>query len=133
MEQLAGDEPRKVVHAEASQVGMCPGRDGDGVGAREQHAADEAAYHDAAREHQVPQAGPRPVVREERDVARPRRGAVVAAYTRPTMLLVADHDQSGCYESEERPGHIPGPGAEQQIGHTGNLHYRVTGLKRRSW
>src|SRR5437667_741776 len=122
VEQLVGDEPAEVVNAEACEIGMRPGGDGHGLGAREQHAADEPARHDAAREHQVPQAGPRPVVFEERDVPRQRGGAEVAEIARHAQLLVADHEQAGGDEPEERPGHVPGPGAMQQLEHTGNLH-----------
>src|SRR5256886_10436602 len=70
VKQLVRDESCKVVNAEPREVGVCPGGDGDGFRACEQHAADEPAHHDAAREHQVPQAGSRPVVLEERDVPR---------------------------------------------------------------
>src|SRR5947209_13401090 len=64
--------------------------DGDGVWAPEQHAAHEAADHDARKEDEVPQTRPPPVVLEVRHVARQARRAEVPQVARDAERLVAE-------------------------------------------
>src|SRR2546426_10439881 len=75
---------------ERGEGGPSLGGDGDGGRAPEQHAAHEAADHDARKEDEVPQTRPPPVVLEVRHVARQARRAQVPQVARDAERLVAE-------------------------------------------
>src|SRR5438094_784097 len=89
-ENLARHKAGEVMDPDRGKGGLRLGGDGDGVWAPEQHAAHEAADHDARKEDEVPQTRLPPVVLEVRHVARQARRAQVPQVARDAERLVAE-------------------------------------------
>src|SRR2546428_9867956 len=72
-------------------------------------------------EGKVPSPGLLPVVAEERDLAGEASRANVPQVAREAERLVAQEQQGGDHQTDDRARDVPGPGAGQDVGHGANL------------
>src|SRR2546422_4371407 len=119
-ERLAGHEARQVVQTESGQ--SHPGSGGEGDAPRSQEpAADKPAEQRPGEEGKVPAPGLLPVVAEERDLAGEASRANVPQVAREAERLVAQEQQGGDHQTDDRARDVPGPGAGQDGGHGANI------------
>src|SRR2546422_7279784 len=119
-ERLAGHEARQVVQAERGQRRLGLGGEGNAPRGREP-SADKTAQERPGEEGKIPGRGLLPVVPEERDLAGEAGRANVPQVAREAERLVAQEQEDGDHQPDERAPDVPGPGAGEQVGHDANI------------